>query len=394
MNPMQALRNGGIEMRTPRQEGFSLVEMLVAVVITVIVAGAIYGLLANSETGFRREPERTARQQNIREAMDQIMRDIANAGSGMPPLATVFTPGLYSCTTCLDGGSPMGRNGHIADELEIMTNDSQRENEQVCGYTPANSNNAAGVTNLFLIRGSAPVVSLPSYPVVLLFQDGTWSPRYVVSYAVGGGPPPGTAGTTCPGANHVSLTMGTAGDSTHLNTANLCGASGNAALGNNAGANCTVDQIGFAEPVRYRIRLEPVTNDPLLERIAPSNPANPLGYPENPQLVARGIEDMQVQYTQQNGTVSGSIIQPNGTVVGAFGGAPAVNFLGGDYSTIVTQVQVTLWARSTLPGKIQGQTTDANLGAALRGQLVATASPRSALISLEQQPNLTPTKWQ
>ena len=75
----------------PGQAGFSLIELLVAMAMTLIVSGAIFGLLTGGQNAFRREPELTDRQQNIRIAMDAISRDIANAGGGMPLVSQVFT---------------------------------------------------------------------------------------------------------------------------------------------------------------------------------------------------------------------------------------------------------------------------------------------------------------
>jgi hypothetical protein len=65
------------------------------------------------------------------------------------------------------------------------------------------------------------------------------------------------------------------------------------------------------------------------------------------RTIARGIEDMQVQYMQADGTVS------------ATGGAPAV--VRNTYGSLITQVTVTLSSRSEARN-IQGATTDVNLG--------------------------------
>ena len=75
-----------------RQErGFSLVELMVAMTVTLIVSGAIYGLLTSGSNAFRREPELADRQQNIRVAMDLISRDVFNAGAALPTFSQVFT---------------------------------------------------------------------------------------------------------------------------------------------------------------------------------------------------------------------------------------------------------------------------------------------------------------
>jgi prepilin-type N-terminal cleavage/methylation domain-containing protein len=98
------------------QSGFSLIELTVAMVVTLIVTGAIYGLLAGGQSAFRREPELSDRQQNIRVAMDVIMKDIASAGAGHPGGAGLHR-GLDSST-----GAPLARNlNRSPDELEMIT---------------------------------------------------------------------------------------------------------------------------------------------------------------------------------------------------------------------------------------------------------------------------------
>ena len=67
-----------------KERGFSLVELMVAMTVTLIVSGAIYGLLTSGSNAFRREPELADRQQNIRVAMDLISRDVYNAGASCP----------------------------------------------------------------------------------------------------------------------------------------------------------------------------------------------------------------------------------------------------------------------------------------------------------------------
>jgi prepilin-type N-terminal cleavage/methylation domain-containing protein len=74
-----------------RQDGFSLVELMIALTVTLIVSGAIYGLLTSGSAAFRREPELADRQQNIRVAMDVIARDVFNAGAALPTFSQVFT---------------------------------------------------------------------------------------------------------------------------------------------------------------------------------------------------------------------------------------------------------------------------------------------------------------
>ena len=86
-----------------RERGFSLIELMVAMVITLLIMGAVYGLIAGGQNAFRREPELAERQQNIRMAMDLIMKDISNAAAGLPTFVQAFTPGLDACAGCPHG---------------------------------------------------------------------------------------------------------------------------------------------------------------------------------------------------------------------------------------------------------------------------------------------------
>jgi prepilin-type N-terminal cleavage/methylation domain-containing protein len=361
----------------PGQAGFSLVEMLVAVVVTTIVAGAIYGLLADSQSGFRREPERTDRQQNIRAAMDSIMRDIANAGSGMPAFMQVFTPNLDA-----PAGAPMGLANQITDELEIIANDGSRDNEAACSDPGGGSSQTVR-----LVSGVSTVA--PNTRVMLIFEDNTWTYRNIMNTGTNN-----SGADNCKsGVNHVSFNVQQGGDTTGTNPpGGICKPSANGF--GNAGALpgvqcpittsgpgsgppcCVVASVGFAEVVHYRIRMRAETLQgggtqqvPQLERSASLGPW---------QVVARGIEDMQVQYRQANGTVT----------TGA-PGAPVVAL--GNFGSVITEVTVTLSSRSMLRGRLQGETTDATGGVALRGSLTSSGTPRSALVALTQAPQASPS---
>ena len=86
------------------QKGFSMVELVVAMTVTLIVSSAIYGLLTAGGNAFRREPEVADRQQNIRAAMDFISRDTFTAGAALPPFSQVFTrTDPVGCTGGLNG---------------------------------------------------------------------------------------------------------------------------------------------------------------------------------------------------------------------------------------------------------------------------------------------------
>jgi prepilin-type N-terminal cleavage/methylation domain-containing protein len=77
-------------MKTGRQseQGFTILEMLMATAIFLIICGAMFELLNLSQKKYSSETQLTAAYQDARLALDQIVRDV-NA-SGFPPA------GLYS----------------------------------------------------------------------------------------------------------------------------------------------------------------------------------------------------------------------------------------------------------------------------------------------------------
>ena len=81
------------------------------------------------------------------------------------------------------------------------------------------------------------------------------------------------------------------------------------------------------------------------------------------RLVARGVEDLQVQYRRGNPLAwqpTPGIVDPNGA----------------DFTTIVREVRVMLGAR-TVQGNIQGARTSADGGDFVRGQLQSIIAPRA-----------------
>ena len=334
-------------------KGFSLVELLTAMLITLIVSGAIYGLLAGGQNAFRREPELTDRQQSIRVGMDLIMRDVANAGAGMPSFMQTFTQGLNACSGCPDGGAPMGLDSQVTDELELITNDSARDNEPVCDE-PGSS------PQIRLIRTSNGI-PVPSV-VFIIMDDGTWTLRNVVSDANDQGASGGCTG----GEDHTRLNFNTGQDQTNppVNVnGSLCNPNGWGVGSVTGQSPCNPVAVSFPELVRYRVR-NGADGVPVLQRSTSSSPGVW-------QVVARGIEDLQVQYTQASGTVT----------TGA-PGAPQV--LPNNFGTVITEAQVTLASRSEAQN-IQGMTTNPSARTAIRGRLVSRGTPRSALIVLTQQ---------
>jgi hypothetical protein len=106
--------------------------------------------------------------------------------------------------------------------------------------------------------------------------------------------------------------------------------------------------------------------------------ANPPG--NSWQLVARGIEDMQIRYR---------------TFAGWQDAAPQIQPQGAQpLDNVVREVEITLWARTVGRTRLQGESVaPGNQVTAVRGSLVTTVSPRAAQVALMQETD--PTKrWQ
>lgn len=68
--------------------GFSLIELLIALTITLMLAGAAFGLVGPANGAFQTQPEAADVQQRLRAATDALSRDLLAAGSA-PYIAQV-----------------------------------------------------------------------------------------------------------------------------------------------------------------------------------------------------------------------------------------------------------------------------------------------------------------
>ena len=79
------------------KHGFSLIEMLIGLTITMIVTGAFINLLINQNKSYSSESLRQEMNISGRVALDEIQREAMNAGTGLP--------GLFPSIQVYDGGS-------------------------------------------------------------------------------------------------------------------------------------------------------------------------------------------------------------------------------------------------------------------------------------------------
>jgi prepilin-type N-terminal cleavage/methylation domain-containing protein len=351
---------------TRSERGFSLIELMVAMTVTLIVSGAIYGLLASGGNAFRREPEVADRQQNIRLAMDLITRDVFNAGAAMPTFSQVFTLAdpAGTCTAGFNGcgiagtlgpaaATARGSDSELTDSIEMVAADERCATLTVCSTAPA-----AGAAGLFVTREGLPgCLGLPG--LVLLVDGDTQFSVQPAAAGTGGGACPSGGSATVNGNLELTAPVQPWAPSAAFSTPGF---------------------VYPAEVVRYTIAPsgDPLDNSPALWRsgtgqytsAGAAGGAPGSGAPW--ELVARGIEDMQFEYFYGATTAAATWHnQPP---------ASAAN----QWNTLVREVRITLSARVTA-ANLQGETQPASgVGPnALRGQLSTTVAPRAAFNELQ-----------
>ena len=75
-----------------KASGFSLIELVVALGLTLVVTAAIFDLVAQSRRSFDTEPDAMDRQQRMRVAVDTLQRDLLMARAVMPYRAAAASP--------------------------------------------------------------------------------------------------------------------------------------------------------------------------------------------------------------------------------------------------------------------------------------------------------------
>ena len=315
--------------RPSGQSGFSLIELIIAMAVTLAVTGAVYGLMSGGNNAFRREPELTERQQNARVAVEMIQKDISNAGVNLGPFFQSFTQNLNAF------GPITGPTGEVADALEVFGNDG------TCPDAPADPDPVDGSN--FVTLAHIPNCYSEEALVVVVYSNGgaKWGLGHEIHAQDGklnfpNGQQP--AGSQINGP--AQLAEWVAGDGSHP-----------VAL---SPLNLVRYEIGFDPP-----GVPPPAGVPSLYRSGTGGKDPSDGSDHRPntvadiaaghwQLLARGVEDLQVQY--RNGTDPWSN-DPGQVVCAGNCKFPTA----AEYNRGVREVRVTLSVRADAQN-LQGQT--------------------------------------
>jgi prepilin-type N-terminal cleavage/methylation domain-containing protein len=333
-------REGTVENR---EKGFSLVELMVAMTVTLIITGAVFKLVTAGHSAFRREPAMAERQQNIRVALDIISQDLYRAGHGTPTFAQVFTDGLDGAGDG-EGNVVMGSGGAATDVLEMFSA-GECEPQPVCDV-PGN-----GSVSMTLNLEIPSCAKLPG--LVLVADETKWAMRWAHNPTTSNSCP-----SAPPGAKNGKVNF----------------PHGRAPLVNPPGGfnGWIPDYMLPGEAIRYRIN-PGADGVPNLERSAFGGQED-LDGNSTWQIIAGGIEDLQVEY--ENG--AGWQDEPGDITCTEPCGSTQT-----DYDKLIRRVRVRLSARVTESGRLAGETTAAAGPNAVRGQLVTEIAPRPATAALQ-----------
>jgi len=318
-----------------REEGVSLIEVMVSLLITLLVMSSVFLLLRRGQTTFTREVEVSDMSANARAGLDRISADLTIAGISTPPNLAV---------TWQDGG------GINPDELTIVYADPEvpvsRPNPCESGDSNGNSSNGdnggnnsgGGPCNPIGMSATLNIDPYSMEPQPLdyekAYQEG------MVLFAIQGPNGKPECDNVQPAIVPFELTQppkctgagGAKSGPAACATLNLNHNPGNGELDINlpngfdrdVTADCAI--IGLFHLVQYRINPLPPSDRPALER-------RDLATGEDWAPVAANIENLQVLYAQGFGN--------------DFLDEPIVVPVGADPNTWVTGVRVTVAGRSS-----------------------------------------------
>ena len=320
--------------RASEEHGFSLLEMVIALALTITVMASVYMLLQKGQTSFQREPEVADMHQSARAGMQRISQDLALAGYSTPPVMAVLwndgggiNPDEITIVYA-DPNVPTSRPlqcGNTGSDDDSDTNDDKKNNKG-----NGNNNNSGG--------GGGPCNTIDQSSVLNIdpdtFEPGIADPEQayadgMVLFAI--------ETADCNGDGEIGAIpfevtqppkLTNAGGSPTLNVNHNPG-QGTTGLNMPGGFNGEVHPdcaiIGLFRVIQYRINPPPPTENPILERRDLSTGAVW-------SAVSNNIENLQVQYALGTSDI--------------FVDEPLATPIADDPSTWITRVRVTVAGRS------------------------------------------------
>jgi len=170
-----------------RSGGFTMVELLIAMLLMLIVTGALFGLVIPARRAFEVQPETSDMHQRLRVAIDEVTGTLRLAGAGLvsgtspavmpyrvgrlgsdPDAAVFYRPDVVSVTYILSSDTtPVSRTYYLRTDratgvLQLMRYDGLHTDLPVV-------DRVVGFELMYFDEGDTPLD-----PAVL--QDGPWRP--------------------------------------------------------------------------------------------------------------------------------------------------------------------------------------------------------------------------
>ena len=166
-----------MELRMLRERGFTLIELMIAIVISSVIVVAGYTALTTTQRATISNERAVGTQQNIRVAMELLARDIKQAGFGMPVAPN--TPVGGTAGNCAPGGTaaairPLDNNSAVpltavndtgADTISLVVPRTNSTNGAVPGWVLASAAPSGGA-------GSFTTITLTSTAINEMVAEG------------------------------------------------------------------------------------------------------------------------------------------------------------------------------------------------------------------------------
>lgn len=120
-------------MRRQGNEGFSLVELMIGVLLTIGLMGVVFGLLNANQQVFVAQSGVVDMNQNVRTAVDLLTRDLQSAGTGLVVPSGIGTGGCLAAVFYTAGVTG------VPDSIMIVNGDSVAPTAQVKRQVSASS---------------------------------------------------------------------------------------------------------------------------------------------------------------------------------------------------------------------------------------------------------------
>jgi Tfp pilus assembly protein PilW len=154
---------------TTNERGFSMLELTLAVLLTVGLMGAVFSLMSRNQQIFVTESNVTDMNQNVRTVVDLLTQDIQSAGMGLPRTKGSFASIFYT----------NGVNTTTADKLLIVNGNPFAPITDISAFDDSN------LSDRILYCEIPPEVSTDSNGLyTYLDQTGTAQPIYRTSSSV------------------------------------------------------------------------------------------------------------------------------------------------------------------------------------------------------------------